>query len=94
MVKVTLEKVDRFTTKLIADGKEVILTDLAAKDRYYSKIKELVFTIVLTVVMVLMFTVPLLFSPKEEKYKAECTQNGSLIDLDGDGIYWQEQEVE
>ena len=92
MVKVTLEKVDRFTTKLVADGKEVLMTDIAAKEKYYSKIKESIVTVVLMLVMVLIFTVPLLFSPKEEKYKPEYkTQNGSLIDLDGDGLFYVEE---
>lgn len=92
MVKVSLEKVNAYQTKLVADGKEVILTDLTAKEKYYGKIKELIITVVLTVAMVLIFTVPLLFSPKEEKYKPEYkTQNGSLIDLDGDGLYYIEE---
>lgn len=92
MVKVSLEKVNAYTTKLVADGKEVILTDLAARDKYYGKIKEFVITVVLMLVMVLIFTVPLLYSPKEEKYKEEYkTQEGSLIDLDGDGLYYIEE---
>lgn len=89
MVKVTLEKVNAYQTKLVADGKEVILTDLAAKNRYYSKIKELVFTVVLAVIMVLIFTIPLMLSPKEETYKPDLkTDQGVIIDVDEDGLFY------
>lgn len=89
MVKVTLEKINEYQTKLIADGKEVILTDLTAKEKHYSEIKELIITIVLMLIMVFIFTVPFMFSPKEEKYKPDLkTDQGVIIDVDGDGLYY------